>query len=386
MNNNRSFLSGQAVQAKPPVCKTTMPDFLFNPGGLESREDYHVLVVDDDPDNRYFVKTVLLRENIICQTVSNGLNAIERIKSGQIPRLILLDIVMPGLSGYEVCRILRNFFSSSELPIIMLTKERRTDELLETHQLGANDYLLKPFSKHELIARVRCQLELLQANKIVKTNRDLEKEVQRQKQKKETARLMAEKERLEKLRYQINPHFLFNALSSIRGAVFSDKKAAGQMISHLAEFCRLSLSHGTQNRLTVDQEISFIQHYLFMEKMRFGDYINICVEIKPEVKNVIIPAFVLQPLVENAIKYGTLTSPDFLEVKITIKTHNTDEIFIRISNTGFWISPFNKGGHTGIGLKNIKERLNKFYSGRQCIKKQTNDGQVSIIIILPDTL
>ena len=348
------------------------------------RGNYQVLIVDDDPDILEVVEHFLLQENITCKTVSNGRNAIKMVESDAIPQLLLLDIMMPGLSGYEVCRTLRRTFSASELPIIMLTGRRTVEDLLDAYQSGANDYISKPFSKAELIARVRCQLDLQQAYETLKKNILLEKEVTLQKQKNETARILAEKEGMEKLRYQINPHFLFNALASIRGAVMSDRQAAHKMISHLSEFCRLSLSQGTQETHTIEREVATIEHYLSMEKMRFGDYMNIGIEIEPEIKNKIIPAFILQPLVENAIKYGTRTSPDFLEVKIIIKTQGIDNIFIQVSNTGDWVTPTFHGLSTGIGIKNITQRLNTLYCGMERVEKKIDDGLVRMIIILPN--
>lgn len=348
-----------------------------------SRSNYQVLIVDDDPDILQVVERFLLQEKITCKTVSNGRTAMKMVESDVIPKLILLDIRMPGLSGYEVCRTLRKTFSASELPIIMLTGRRTVEALWDAYRSGANDYISKPFSKAELIARVRCQLDLQQAYEILKKNILLEKEVTLQKQKNETARILAEKEGMEKLRYQINPHFLFNALASIRGAVMSDREAAHKMISHLSEFCRLSLSQGTQETHTIEMEVATIEHYLSMEKMRFGDYMNIGIEIEPEIKNKIIPAFILQPLVENAIKYGTRTSPDFLEVNIIIKTQGTDDIFIQVSNTGSWVTPASHGLSTGIGIKNITDRLKRLYGGRERVEKKIADGVVRMIIILP---
>ncbi len=365
---------------------SAVPAIFSNPKSAVAvpRGNYQVLVVDDDPDILQVVESIFIQEDISCKTVLNGQSALEMVESGFIPKLILLDIMMPGLSGYDVCRILRKTFLASELPIIMLTGRRTVEALLEAYQSGANDYIPKPFSKAELIARVRCQLELQQAYGILKKNLLLEKEVKTQKQKNETARILAEKEGMEKLRYQINPHFLFNALASIRGAVISDTEAAHKMISHLAEFCRLSLSQGTRETHTIDREVATIEHYLSMEKMRFGDYMNIGIEIEPEIKGAVIPAFILQPLVENAIKYGTLTCPDFLEVKIIIKTQGTGDISIQVSNTGSWVTPASHSLSTGIGIKNIKERLKTIYSGRERVEQKIDDGLVRMIIILPN--
>lgn len=355
---------------------------------LRPRDPYQVLAVDDDPACLDLVNSFLKRDNISCETVSSGEAAMEVIESGKIPCLVLLDISMGGLSGYTVCQRLRETFPASELPIIMLTGRQSMDDLVKAYGVGANDYISKPFSREELVARVRCNLDLQKSYEIVKENLRLEMEVQLQKQKNVTANLATEQEAFEKLRYQINPHFLFNALASIRGAVFSNREAAHKMVSHLSEFCRLSLSHGCEETLSIAREISIITHYLSMEQMRFGDYMTITVDIQPEVESMIIPAFILQPLVENAIKYGTRTSPDFLEITILVRVQPPDNILIRISNTGDWIPRQANDSRVspGIGIQNINARLDRFYSGRQDLQKEILDGQVSMTLILPDIL
>jgi two-component system sensor histidine kinase ChiS len=125
-----------------------------------NREPYQILVVDDDPVNLQVVANHLLLENISFQTALDGAAALARIESGQTPHVVLLDIMMPKITGYEVCRKLRETFSPSELPIIMLTARTHVADLVEAYKAGANDYLSKPFSKDELVSRVRCQLDL----------------------------------------------------------------------------------------------------------------------------------------------------------------------------------------------------------------------------------
>ncbi len=155
-----------------------------------------------------------------------------------------------------------------------------------------------------MIARVECQLALQKAHLTLQKNLRLEMEVEEQKQKKAQACKAAMESKREKLRYQINPHFLFNALASIRGAVFADQDAAYDMITHLAEFYRLSLSRGAIEIQTIAREFSVIAHFLEIEKMRHGNYLSVDIAMDLSVEEIKIPAFVLLPLVENAVKYG----------------------------------------------------------------------------------
>ncbi len=104
-------------------------------------EKFQVLIVDDEPINLQVVSNHLSLHNISFTTASSGIEAIERIASGNKPDLVLLDVMMPKMSGYEVCRILREEYQHSTLPIIMLTAKNRINDLIRGFQFGANDYL-----------------------------------------------------------------------------------------------------------------------------------------------------------------------------------------------------------------------------------------------------
>jgi two-component system sensor histidine kinase ChiS len=368
-----------------PISEWENPTILLPESEKDSSEKVQVLIVDDDPVNLQVASNHLALKAISSKTVSNGLEALDLIENGLVPDLVLLDIMMPKMTGYEVCAKLRHKFAPAELPIIMLTAKNRTSDLQKGFESGANDYLAKPYSKEELISRVRAQLQIKEAYQTLIENQQLEREVLEQKQKKEMARLQTEKEKLEKLRYQLNPHFLFNALASIRGAVLKDKEAAREMISHLAEFSRLTLARGSMETLAIAEEIEVIRHYLAMEQIRFGDYLTVSIEIEPDAENLRIPALLFQPLVENAIKYGIRTSPDSLEVIISVKIRQPDMVSLEISNSGKWVEPGATDSRysTGTGVENIKQRLENYYSGQFRFETRAETGMVIIKIVVP---
>ncbi len=364
------------------------PQTLTHDSQFKAGESYQVLIVDDDPVNLQVVANNLLLEGISFQTASDGIDALERIEAGEKPHVILLDIMMPKITGYEVCRLLRKKWSSSELPIIMLTAKNRVAGLVEAYKSGANDYISKPFSRDELISRVKCQLDLRDTYQTILENQRLEREIYQHKQEKENAQIQAEKEKLEKLRYQLNPHFLFNALASIRGALIKDKDAAYNMISHLSEFSRLSLSRGNMDTITIAEELEIVRHYLSMEQLRFGDFLSVSVDVEPEPEELFIPALLIHPLVENAIKFGSRTSPDSLDITISIKMEQPGMISIRVSNSGKWVEPGTTKSKysTRTGIKNIKQRLKKYYSGEYRFNTHQEDSRVEIIIVIPRSI
>ncbi|MEG4944063.1 ATP-binding protein [Microcoleus sp. F4-D5] len=130
---------------------------------LES-EKIKVLVVDDEPINIQVIINSLSIENYEITQASNGLEAVNLIESGFKPDLILLDVMMPQMTGYEVCREVRKKYSPLEMPILMLTAKNLTTDLVEAFNLEANDYVTKPFIKKELLARINTQIRLAKLN------------------------------------------------------------------------------------------------------------------------------------------------------------------------------------------------------------------------------
>ena len=123
-------------------------------------EKLKILVVDDEPINIHVIINSLSLEKYEITQASNGLEALNLIQSGFKPDLILLDVMMPQMTGYEVCREVRKKYSPLEMPILMLTAKNQTTDLVEAFNLEANDYVTKPFIKKELLARINTQIRL----------------------------------------------------------------------------------------------------------------------------------------------------------------------------------------------------------------------------------
>lgn len=138
-------------------------------------EDLLILVVDDFKKNLQLIVDVLDNEGYSTTFATSGKQAIERIKSAQ-PDLILLDLMMPEMDGLEVCKILKDDPETSDIPVIFLTASDETDNLLQAFEVGAADYITKPFNILELLARVKTHLELKQArDQLRKTVEELQK-------------------------------------------------------------------------------------------------------------------------------------------------------------------------------------------------------------------
>ena len=153
-----------------------------------------------------------------------------------------------------------------------------------------------------------------------------------QREKAREATALAHQAQLQMLRYQLNPHFLFNALNSIRAMILREPERARQIVTELAEFLRYSLN-GRGPVSTVGEEMQAIGNYLAIQRIRFEEKLAVTVRVDPEVHAFVLPGFLVHPLVENAVKYGMQTSETPLRIAIEI-TAEAGGLRIRVSNTG----------------------------------------------------
>ncbi len=128
------------------------------------KDTYKILVIDDRPDNVYYLQSRLQQENFFVIPAFSGPEGIEKAKTQQ-PDLILLDIMMPGMNGYEVCKILTNTEETKDIPIILVTAKVDSQDVAEGLKVGAFDYIKKPFDKIELVARINSALRYSEMKK-----------------------------------------------------------------------------------------------------------------------------------------------------------------------------------------------------------------------------
>lgn len=149
-----------------------------------------VLVVDDEPVNLHVVTSCLQLAGITFCTANNGNAALELLEGDALPDVVLLDVMMPGVDGFEVCRRVRAKYSASALPVVMLTVRNRVEDVVQGFAAGANDYLTKPFSREELVARVGAQIELRNAYGVMVENLTLKGELSLRKKNEQRLRFM----------------------------------------------------------------------------------------------------------------------------------------------------------------------------------------------------
>ena len=174
--------------------------------------------------------------------------------------------------------------------------------------------------------------------------------------------------RIRMLTSQLQPHFLFNTLNSISSLVQIDQKKAQDTIADLSDFLRQILYHGDSNFISVKKELEILEKYLNLLKTRFWDQLHIEEKIDPALHEKKIPALILQPLVENAIKHGFSSKNPVLQIVISTCA-DKDFMYFSVSNSGNPLENPETIYVRGIGLSNLRERLETIYS---------NDAQLSV--------
>jgi two-component system, LytTR family, sensor kinase len=186
------------------------------------------------------------------------------------------------------------------------------------------------------------------------------------------ATAMAHQAQLKMLRYQLNPHFLFNTLNAISTLVLDRANdTANRMVQSLSAFLRHSLDSDPMQRVTFKQELDALRLYLDIEKVRFAERLQIEYRIEPECYSALLPSLLLQPLIENAIKYAVAKRVEGGRLEITAR-RDGDMLELSVSDDGPGSPQFDPGarpvaagnGH-GVGLVNTRERLQVLYGERQ---------------------
>lgn len=198
----------------------------------------------------------------------------------------------------------------------------------------------------------------------------------------------AQRAQLEALRYQLNPHFLFNALNSIGALASEDAAKTQRLVTQLADFLRYSLMPSSAKDVTVggvswvtlEAEMDAIRAYLAIEQVRFESDLVVTYEIAPDAAAQRLPAFLLLPLVDNAIKYGQRTSPVPLRLRLAAWLEG-GALRIEVANTGSWLDDASVPG-TRNGLANVEQRLTAEYPGRHSLAIRSDAGWVCILLML----
>ena len=317
-----------------------------------------ILAVDDDPVNLNVLRGVLSSDGCEVVAVTSGEEALALLPGNEWD-LIIADVMMPGMSGYELTRAVRRYYAVSELPVLLLTARNRPEDLEAGFRAGANDYVAKPVNALELRSRTRALSE--------------------------NVRSVRERMRMEAAWHQaqIQPHFLFNTLNSIAtlGEIDVDRMRA--LLESLAQYLRASFNVWNLERLVdLRDEMDLVRSYLHIEKERFGD--RLCVEWEvDERRNILVPPVSIQPLVENAVQHGVMKRSRGGTVRVRV-VHRAEESEISVADDGVGMdegklralleSTATAADDFGIGLRNTDRRLKQLFGQGLRIASAPGEG------------
>jgi two-component system, LytTR family, sensor kinase len=191
--------------------------------------------------------------------------------------------------------------------------------------------------------------------------------------------------RLNNLRLQLDPHFLFNALNTVSSQVDRDPRLARRMIEHLGDLLRLSLDSKDRQEVTLSEELAFLDHYLAIQRIRFGDHLRIETDVAPEVAHASVPSLILQPLVENAVRHGLASRASGGTVTVTARPAG-DRLEIRVQDDGVGLPHgWQLETGAGVGLSVTRERIAELHpngSSRFTVTSRGSGG-TNVDISLP---
>jgi len=325
----------------------------WQPGGFKDRP--RILAVDDDPVNLKVLESILGQEHYEITTVTSGNQALDVLDEKEWD-LVISDVMMPRMSGYELSRTIRQRFTIAELPILLLTARSQPKDIENGFLSGANDYVAKPVDPLEIRSRVKALTDVRQSA--------------RERLRMEASWLQA----------QIQPHFLFNTLNSVAALSEIDTERMRKLLETFGHLLRDKFRpRNIDQPVPVEEELSIVRSYLFIEKERYEDRLNVEWELD-DCRDLRIPLLTIQPLVENAVLHGIMKRARGGKLLIRIRNEETHaEIAVEDDGVGMDVATLDRlrsrtsGNHSGVGLLNTDLRLKRRYG--QGLHIQSIQGQ-----------
>ncbi len=314
----------------------------------------HILIVDDDAMDRQVMGHYLAAGDFTAIAAAGGTEALEKLGRGAFD-LVLLDIMMPGISGYDLCREIRKRFSLHELPVLVLTARYGIAGLVAGFESGANDYLVKPIHREELLARVRTLVSLKRA---VRDHDEAKYKL---------------------LQERMNPHFLFNALNTVHALIRRDHELADQAVIRLADNYRFLIEHSFLTMVPFDEEWRFVENYLELEELRFRDSLAVSMEREGDFSGISIPPLTIQPLVENALKHGVQKRGGQGSVSVCAMTAG-GRVTIAVADNGTGLDSSDLFSRS---LGNIRKRLHHCFGEADIALESERGRGVTVTVTFP---
>lgn len=315
-----------------------------------------LLIVDDDPVNLQVLETILPPDDYDVTMATSGKEALAMLDTKEWD-LVISDIMMPQMSGYELTRRIRERYTLTELPVLLLTARSQPKDIQSGFVAGANDYVTKPVEALEIRSRIEALTTI--------------KQTVREQLRLEAAWLQA----------QIQPHFLFNALSAVTALSDINLDKMRHLLDEFSNFLRYKFRfQDTDGLVSIKEELSLVRSYLYIEKVRFDERLQVVWEID-DCEELQVPFLSIQPLVENAIRHGIMKRTRGGELHIRISVRDTlTEITVQDNGIGMdevqlqRVLERKADRSSGVGLINTDQRLKRHFGTGLHIKSTLGKG------------
>ncbi len=309
-----------------------------------TNEKYRVLYVDDEQQNLIAFKASF-RRNYEVFTTQSGEEALQLMKDEDID-LIISDHRMPKMTGVQLLELVRE--QHPDTVRMILTGYSDIQSIISAINKGKiYHYITKPWDSQELRVIMDNALETLQ---LKRENRHLLAEKQELLLRAERQEKNSLLSKLESLKHQLNPHFLFNSLNVLSALIHENTDLAEEFILKLTRVYRYVLDMRGEEVVTLEDELKFIRSYIFLHQIRFGDSLVLRTEIAPAALAQVLPTLTLQLLVENAVKHNIISR----EQPLTIELFNEGMDWFVVRNN---LQPRNEIiDSTGVGIPNLQAR------------------------------
>lgn len=342
--NNDMFLSKYAVLSKfeGDIAAAMQQESML----VTSRP--RILVVDDDAVNLQVLVNVLTTEQYDIDTALSGLEALTKLEERNFD-LVISDIMMPHMSGYELAQRVRERFSIAELPILFLTARQQREDIHQAFLIGANDYVTKPMEYVELKARVRALISVKQSSE--------------ERLRMEAAWLQA----------QIQPHFFFNTLNSIISLHGVDEDKMEELLLAFSDYLQMSFAFQNADLVVpIDYELKLVRSYIAIEQICFDNRITVIWDI-PDQLELSVPPLLIQTLVENAIQHGILQKIEGGTITIRI-TESQEQFTVCIIDNGVGFDHTIPPTKKSVGLANTEQRLKQLFGVELHVESALGQG------------
>ena len=335
-------------------------------------EKPNILYVDDERQNLVSFKASFRREYEIFTAVS-GDEALEMLKNQPQISVVISDQRMPGMTGVQ---LFEKILSVNPEPVRMvMTGYSDMEAIIQAVNKGKIYYYIsKPWKRDELKLIIENALE---AYRLKTENKSLHQE-------KESLLLKAEQQKkahilsqFETLKNQVNPHFLFNSLNALSSLVHEDPDLAEQFIAKLTRVYRYVLDLKEEDLVPLSEEINFVENYFFLQQIRFGNSLQLYIQLATESSHKKIPPLTLQILVENAIKHNIASREQPLMVELF--SEGPDQLVVRNN----YQKRQDGVESTGLGLANLRARY-KYLSERQPEFYLQNDHYIAKVPLIDE--